>query len=126
MTVKRSLLSGSLIGSPAMMQLALLVDRRTTKGFDLLDGGTKKAKQYLAWEDWDGLTKDKKAEYWTLKEQHWLYAVIGQKVSICNAFNNVTDDIQQFKTANYIKNLSAITPNIDLDGSIHSWEVTFD
>ena len=117
-------LAESLRGTGKTTQISVLMDRRGTQAFIRNEAGAQVIKTYFDWRDWVKLPDAEKALTWTLNVGSLMAAVIGQIETICPEFD--TTDEQNFKIEHDLRNIVNIKPNIDKDGSIHSWVVGLD
>lgn len=114
----------NLKGATRLHKPVVWIDRRTTRGHQLMEG-IRIAKPFKPWSEWQALPDAEKDGYWTLYQQHMLALPDnGQKVTLVPDFDPQNDNWQDFVEKYSLRQISDIEPTVDEDGSIHSWEVT--
>ena len=123
--VKTSL-GESLRGVTKHHKTVILLDRRTSKGYVISEEtGRRQDKPYLPWSEWESLAADDKKCSWSLNQQQLLAVPDnGQKITVTPEFNRDVEPWQDFISRHGLRPIADIDPNIDKDGSIHSWKVT--
>ena len=114
----------ALRGAAKLRRISVLLDRCATQGYNLNETGRRVSKSYRPWRVWSVLPAEEKARAWTLNVGDLMAAAIGEKTTVCPEFEPARE--QEFKLEHDLRAVIDIAPNIDKDGSVHSWEVGLD
>jgi hypothetical protein len=116
---------GETLGPPERYEFRVLVDSRTTIGYELDEGDARIVKPLVAGHFWEAMGPADKASHWTLRTSDWIYYREGDIVSICDPYDP-EEDMQAFLESNAILKVSQVPAVIDKDGTIHHWELVLD
>jgi hypothetical protein len=115
------------IGSIRKKTTKIFIDKKNTKAWHSYSDNKFNTKKIYAQDgDWKKLLDDQKHGYWTIQEKDWVFATIGELISVCDNYDKEIHKDQKFFADNRLHIISEIKPIFDKNGLTVYWEVTCD